>query len=174
MKKSIWRRDSFFAFMITIVFFVIADSSVIQKLEWSLYDQGVRTSSRDPGNKIAVIAIDDESIANIGRWPWSRDVLASMISKLSKGGVKVISNTILLSEPQLDPGLIKINEALAYINSSGLSSLNNEQVNELVGILHQGQLDLDTDTKLADSIMASDNVIYEYIIQSLSTGVSSG
>lgn len=159
MKKSIWRRDWFFAFMITIVFFVIADSSVIQKLEWSLYDQGVRSSSRDPGSKITVIAIDDESIANIGRWPWPRDVLASMISKLSEGGAKVISNTILLSEPQLDPGLIKINEALAYINSSGLSSLNNEQVNELVGILHQGQLDLDTDTKLADSIMASDNVI---------------
>jgi len=159
MKKSIWRSDWFFALVITFVFFVIADGGTIQKLEWSLYDQGVRSSSRDPGNKIAVIAIDDESIANIGRWPWPRDILASMISKLSKGGAKVVSNTILLSEPQLDPGLIKINEALTFINSSGLSSLNNGKLNELEGILQQGQLDLDTDTKLADSIKESGNVV---------------
>lgn len=154
-----WKQDWFFAFVITIVFFVAADSTGIQKLEWSLYDQGVRSSSRDPGNKIAVIAIDDESIANIGRWPWPRDVLASMISRLSEGGAKVISNTILLSEPQLDPGLVNINEALTYIQSSGLSSLNNEQINELEGILLQGQSDLDTDTKLGNSIKASGNVI---------------
>jgi len=159
MKKSIWQSDWFFALVITIAFFVIADSTGIQKLEWSLYDQGVRSSSRDPGKKIAVIAIDDESIANIGRWPWPRDVLASMISKLSEGGAKVISNTILLSEPQLDPGLVNINEALTYIQSSGLSSLNNEQINELEGILLRGQSDLDTDTKLGNSIAASGNVI---------------
>jgi len=48
MKKSIWRSDWFFALAITFVFFVIADSATIQKLEWSLYDQGVRSSSRDP------------------------------------------------------------------------------------------------------------------------------
>ena len=159
VKKSIWRSDWGFALVITFVFFIIADSAGIQKLEWTLYDQGVRSSSRDPGDKIAVIAIDDESIANIGRWPWPRDVLASMISKLSEGGAKVISNTILLSEPQLDPGLININEALMYIQSSGLSSLNNKQINELEGILLQGQSDLDTDTKLAKSISASGNVI---------------
>jgi serine/threonine-protein kinase len=159
MKKSILRSDWFFALVITFVFFVIADGGTMQKLEWSLYDQGVRSSSRDPGNKIAVIAIDDESIANIGRWPWPRDVLASMISKLSEGGAKVVSNTILLSEPQLDPGLKKINEALVFIDSSGLTSLNNQQLKELEGILHQGQLDLDTDTKLADSIKESGNVV---------------
>jgi CHASE2 domain-containing sensor protein len=159
MKKTIWRNDWFFALAITFVFFIIADSAFIQKIEWSLYDQGVRSSSGDPGNKIAVIAIDDESIANIGRWPWPRDVLASMITKLSEGGAKVISNTILLSEPQLDPGLIKINEVLTHIESSGLSSLNNQKINELEDMLRRGQTDLDTDTKLADSIKVSGNVV---------------
>jgi len=174
MKKSIWRSDWFFALVITLVFFVIADGGTIQKLEWSLYDQGVRSSSRDPGNWIAVIAIDDESIANIGRWPWPRDVLASMISKLSEGGVKVISNTILLSEPQLDPGLKKINEALAFIDSSGLTSLNNQQLDELEGILQQGQLDLDTDTKLADSIKESGNVVMSTLFNMSAQGFPLG
>jgi eukaryotic-like serine/threonine-protein kinase len=174
MKKSIWRSDWFFAFIITIVFFVIADSVGIQKLEWSLYDQGVRSSSRDPGDKIAVIAIDDESIANIGRWPWPRDVLASMIATLSKGGAKVISNTILLSEPQLDPGLVNINEALTYLQSSGLSGLNNAQINELEGILLQGQSDLDTDTKLGNSIMASGNVIMSTLFSLSAQGFPPG
>ena len=159
IKKSIWRSDWFSALAITFVFFVIADSAFVKKIEWSLYDRGVRSSSADPGNKIAVIAIDDESIANIGRWPWPRDVLASMIAKLSDAGAKVISNTILLSEPQLDPGLIKINEVLTHIESSGLSSLNNQKINELEDMLRQGQIDLDTDTKLAESFKSSGNVV---------------
>ena len=35
---------------------------------------------------IAIIAIDDQSIANIGRWPWSREVHAEMIDKLAAAG----------------------------------------------------------------------------------------
>ncbi len=174
MKTSIWRSDWFFALAITFVFFIIANGATIQKLEWSLYDRGVRASSGEPGNNIAVIAIDDESIANIGRWPWPRDVLASMISKLSEGGARVVSNTILLSEPQLDPGLIKINEALSYIDSSGLTALNNQQLNELAGILQQGQLDLDTDTKLADSIKESGNVVMSTLFNMSAQGFPLG
>ena len=36
-----------------------------------------------------MIAIDDVSIANLGRWPWSRDRLARMIDLLAAGKAKV-------------------------------------------------------------------------------------
>jgi CHASE2 domain-containing sensor protein len=57
-----------------------------------------------PADKIAVIAIDKQSIDNLGRWPWSREVHAKMIDGLAAAKAKVIASTVFFSEPQIDPG----------------------------------------------------------------------
>jgi len=62
-----------------------------------------RAASRTPSDRIAIIAIDDASIANIGRWPWSRDVQARMIELLTKAKAKVIANTTFFSSPSVMP-----------------------------------------------------------------------
>ena len=54
---------------------------------------GGQFSSRPPSQDIAVIAIDDQSIANIGRWPWPRDIHAKMIDLLASAKPKAIGNT---------------------------------------------------------------------------------
>ena len=75
------------------------------------YDMGVRLAPGTPSDKIAIIAIDEQSLENIGRWPWSRDIHANMIEILEQGGAKAIGSVVFFTEPQLDPGL----ESLAYI-----------------------------------------------------------
>ncbi|MCB2000837.1 MAG: CHASE2 domain-containing protein, partial [Rhodoferax sp.] len=50
-------------------------------------------------------AIDDQSIANIGRWPWSRDIHARLIDQLSAAKAKTIVETVFFIEPQVDRGL---------------------------------------------------------------------
>jgi eukaryotic-like serine/threonine-protein kinase len=105
MKNGFWKSDWFVGLLITLVFAVFANSDLIQGVERSAYDFGVRSTSRTPSNKVAVIAIDDQSIANIGRWPWSRDVHAKMHDILTKGGAKAIGQTVFFLEPQIDPGL---------------------------------------------------------------------
>lgn len=52
-----------------------------------------------------MIAINDQSIAIIGRRPWSHGVHAKMIEKLSVGLAKVIANTIYFLEPKIDLSL---------------------------------------------------------------------
>jgi serine/threonine-protein kinase len=174
MKKAFWKRDWFFGLVITFVFLIFANSALILGFESALYDLGVRSSTRDPGDKIAVIAIDDESIANIGRWPWSRDILASMISRLAESGAKVIANTILLSEPQIDPGLSRIDEALVFFDASGLSRSRNPNVVKLQDMLKDSRIQLDTDTKLANSMQQAGNVIMSMIFNLSSQGYSLG
>ena len=66
------------------------DSPFLTGMERTAYDIGVRGASKTPSPRIAVIAIDDESLANIGRWPWPRDVIGSMVGKLTAGGAKVV------------------------------------------------------------------------------------
>lgn len=105
MKQGFWKSDWLVGLIITLLFIFFIQSNFIQSIERDAYDFGVQSSSRTPSEKIAVIAIDDESIANIGRWPWPRDIHAKMHEILTKSGAKAIGQTVFFIEPQLDPGL---------------------------------------------------------------------
>ena len=74
----------------------------------------------EPSDQIAIIAIDEQSIANIGRWPWSRDVHANMIEILQQGGVKAIGSQVMFLEEQIDPGLESISYLADYFASTEL------------------------------------------------------
>ena len=69
-----WRADWFAGVAIVVAVIVLnVATDFIGTLERRFYDFASTTTSRQPSDRIAVIAIDDQSIANIGRWPWPRD-----------------------------------------------------------------------------------------------------
>jgi adenylate cyclase len=49
---------------------------------------------------VAIIAIDDKSIAQIGRWPWSRQTMAKLLENLHKNSAAVVAFDIVFSEPE--------------------------------------------------------------------------
>src|SRR5258708_9293158 len=75
-------------------------------------------TSKTPSDKIAVIAIDEQSISNIGRWPWPREVQALLIDKLAASKAKVIGNTVFFFEPQRDPGLAYVDRMIEAYNKA--------------------------------------------------------
>ena len=149
--------------LVVLLFLFSANSDLIQSLERKAYDLGVRASSRIPSDKIAVIAIDDQSIANLGRWPWPRAIQAKMLDILSAGQAKVVGNTALFFEPQVDAGLEYINQIAAVLNTSTLKdSPNPTHQAELVQIstlLLDATQHLDNDQKLSASLAQANNVL---------------
>ena len=123
MKQGIWKSDWLVGLLITLVFLAFSGSDLLQGLERSAYDFSVRSSTRVPSDKLAIIAIDDESIANIGRWPWPRDVHAKILEILKAGGAKVIGETVFFSEPQLDPGFHFISELKSAFENSSIAAV---------------------------------------------------
>src|SRR3989304_1733918 len=99
MKAGFWKTDWFLGVVVVVVMVFAGGSDLLQSLERKAYDMGVLASSRPPSDRIAVVAIDDESIANIGRWPWSREVHAKLTDLLAGGKAKVVANTVFFSEP---------------------------------------------------------------------------
>ncbi len=126
MKPHFWSSDWFAGLIITLVVALSSSSDNLQSLERSAYDWGVRSTSKTPSDKIAIIAIDDESIANIGRWPWPRDLHAELVKKLTEGGAKIIGQTVFFLEPQIDPGILFIRDLSDFISRSSFKDIPTE------------------------------------------------
>jgi len=123
MKTRFWSSDWFAGLLITILVVAFSGSASFQSLERSAYDWGVRSTDRIPSDKIAIIAIDDESIANIGRWPWPRDLHAELINRLAEGGARVIGQTVFFLEPQIDPGTLYIRDLIDFFSNASFNDV---------------------------------------------------
>ncbi len=164
MKQAFWKRDWLAGLAICILIITLGKLGLFDNLERAAYDFGVRSSERVPSDKVAVIAIDDTSIANIGRWPWPRDIHAEMHRILHKGGARVIGQTTFFIEPQIDPGLRYIQDLLAFYANSNLSKSQlrpplKDDIETLGKRLLQAEIDLNTDQELADSLGEAGNVV---------------
>ena len=150
-RGKFWRADWFVGVAVVIGVMVLYKATdFVDTLERRLYDYASTQTSRQPSDRIAVIAIDDQSIANIGRWPWPRDVHAELIDKLAAAKSKTIVHTAFFFEPQTDRGLAyirKIKEALGEGSPAATK------------LIVDAEQALDTDAKLAASISRAGNVL---------------
>src|SRR2546422_2667837 len=154
MKAGLWKTDWFLGAVVVLVVLAFNRASdLIPSLEQKAYDLGVQSTSRQPSDKVAVIAIDDTSIANIGRWPWSREIHARMTDLLAGAKTKVIANTVFFSEPQIDPGYVYITKLL------DLATAPTPEMAPIVTLLKEAEQTLNTDRRLAESYVKAGNVL---------------
>lgn len=165
MRKAFWKADWFTALLVALLFLFSASSDPIQSLERKAYDWGVRASSRVPSDKIAIIAIDDQSIANLGRWPWPREIQARMLDILAAGNAKVVGQTAFFFEPQVDAGLGYINKIGAALTNSSLKQSNPTEWAQLDALLQDALLHLDNDQKLAASMLKANDVLLSMVFE---------
>jgi len=161
VRSGFWKSDWFFGLVVAVLMLFAGGSDLLRSLERKAYDMGVKASTRAPSDRIAVIAIDKQSLDNIGRWPWSRDVHARMVQLLATAKAKVIGYTVFFAEPQLDPGyqyISKLLELATRASETGQAPGTGE-LGQFVGILREAEETLNTDRKLAASIQSSGNVV---------------
>lgn len=66
-----------------------------------IYDSFFKNKQeRQKKENVFLIDIDEDSVRELGRWPWSREVIATIWDNSMKNGVKVIANDIIFSETQ--------------------------------------------------------------------------
>ncbi len=158
-----WCTDWFVGVLVVLaVVFLQGTTDFFSTLERRYYDYASTETTRKPSDRIAIIAIDDQSIANIGRWPWPRDVHAQLIDQLSAAKVKTIAHTAFFFEPQTDRGLAyiqKMKRILGSLPPSADSNGHNSLHAQMGNIIADAEAALDTDAKLAASMTQAGNVI---------------
>ena len=131
-KTGFWKTDWFLGVVVSVAMLAAGGSDLIRSLERKAYDMGVQASSRTPLDRVAVVAIDDTSIANLGRWPWPRDRLAKMTDLLAGGKAKVIANTVFFFEPQIDPGYHYVTKLLELHQQHPAENAAQQEIGKLL------------------------------------------
>lgn len=89
------------------------------RLDQSRYDLFLSAQSTPARDDIIIVAIDDYSLSQLGRWPWPRTLHADLISQLNKAKPRAIGLDVIFPEsepPQADgsrPGDARLAAALA-------------------------------------------------------------
>ncbi|MBU4323603.1 MAG: CHASE2 domain-containing protein, partial [Gammaproteobacteria bacterium] len=157
--------DAIIALVVVVAAFALHFATdLFGGLERRYYDFASTRSDRTPSDRVAIIAIDDESIANIGRWPWPREVHARLIDQLAAAGAKTVAHTAFFFEPQTDRGLTRLRDLRVQLLSGDASvpawaDLGPEARQRLQAFIDTAEQDLDTDARLVNSLGQAGNVI---------------
>ncbi len=108
-KRTLQQRitiNSFWWGSVVVLLVVVMDLvGWLRPLEMWLYDSraaNCQTFTPQPSNQIVYLDIDDNALDTIGRWPWRRSTMASILEEVQLAGPKVVGIDILYSEPQDD------------------------------------------------------------------------
>jgi adenylate cyclase len=119
---------------------------LIVRLDNVTYDMQLRarifTHTVKPTSPVAIVDIDDKSLAAEGRWPWSRDKLATLVKRLQEENVVVVAMDIMFSEKESDIADIVIQE----LNKRNLAT---PAIND---VLKKVQPELNNDIQFAKSL----------------------
>ncbi len=85
--------------LLLLFVFSLHHFKILQPLGRIVYDSQIRLADREPLDDIVIVGIDKSSLDEIGRWPWSRDVHADFLNKISQVNPKAVVLDILFSEP---------------------------------------------------------------------------
>ncbi len=70
------------------------------RADLTLYDNFLTHSDRPARDDIIIVAIDDYSLSQLGRWPWPRKLHAALLDRLTTARARSVGLDIILSEPE--------------------------------------------------------------------------
>jgi CHASE2 domain-containing sensor protein len=84
-----------------LLYYGVAQTGLERNLEAKTLDLRFRWRGvRSPGSQVVLVVVDDASIAELGRWPWSRRRFAALVRRLKAAGARVIAFNMLFTEPE--------------------------------------------------------------------------
>jgi CHASE2 domain-containing sensor protein len=69
-----------------------------QALDWQFRWRG----ARQPPREIVIVAIDDESLKQVGAWAWRRSLHAELVRRIARAGARVMAFDVVFAEPTPD------------------------------------------------------------------------
>ncbi len=109
-----------------------------------------------PGDEVVIIAIDEKTLDEVGRWPFPRSYFVDVVENLNKMGVRAVGFDMVFSEPDIYSGISTID----YIKQQGQN--RRFYRSEITRILRRNARPLDNDSRLAYALSQGPGVVLGY------------
>jgi signal transduction histidine kinase len=99
----IWRQGRLLTILLVFALTALRlwDPSPLSAARLGFFDLLQQMSQKPaPASPVAVINIDEASLARFGQWPWARGRIAELVTAAADQGAKVVGFTILFAEPE--------------------------------------------------------------------------
>ena len=77
-------------------------TGILSRVDNLIYDVGQKLQTQTAPSDVVIVAIDEISLSQLGRWPWPRNIHADLIRRLKAEGASVIGMDIIFSEPDIN------------------------------------------------------------------------
>lgn len=132
---------------LVVAVLVIWRPTYTEFLELKFYDIKFRVRGPlKPGPDIAIVAVDDASLQKVGRWPWSREDIGRLISKVKAAGPRVLALDIIFAEREETAAVRSLASLKKEIAASGQSNP------EIMSLIAREERRVDVDRRLAQVI----------------------
>jgi len=129
----------------------------VEQIEAQLLDLRFRLRPpATPSDDLVLVLIDDASIREIGRWPWSRRVVADAVARLAAAGAQTIGLDLLLVEPE--PGAVPAAWLDRLRAALGDRAMPGSDAERILGLL----VDRSGDHDLAGALDAAGTVVLPF------------
>ena len=164
MSKKNWLWDIFLGALLTGIvalgYKIPKSIPLLREIELKSYDwRSQLRQTLDSGRQIAIIAVDNNSISQFGRWPWPRSRMAELLDKLKDSHPRVVGLDFVYSEPERNRGLKEIES----LGSDYQKLVSSHKIREKRGLFESffssAAVRLDSDARLLNAIKESGNVV---------------
>lgn len=130
-------------------------SSLVDRIDLFAYDMRMRVQVAPLDPRIVIVDIDEKSLAEVGRWPWSRDVVSELINQLGDHyHTRTIGFDVVFAEPDTSSGYRTL-EALASKELKDVAAFG-EQIRSL-------KPRLDYDRRMAQALKGRPTILGYYL-----------
>ncbi|HEY8353922.1 MAG TPA: CHASE2 domain-containing protein, partial [Methylophilaceae bacterium] len=86
---------------VLVLVIILSPQERLPKLNHLIQDYVIAGQGRGPNSELVIVAIDDKSIAALGRWPWRRALHAELLDRIGADHPRAIGLDVLFTEPDL-------------------------------------------------------------------------
>ena len=154
--RDIHRLGFVLAAGITVVMLLLSAFApgLIERLESpALYLRYKLRGERDPGNEIVIVTVDEKSLKEVGRWPWSRSIQAQLVEAIAADEAKVIGLDIIYAEKEVSERLRVLREIHAAARTLGATPP------ALQGLFDRKMREADIDQQFVNALHQGGNVV---------------
>ena len=116
----------------------------MRAIDYRLRQRGAMAAT----SEVVIVGVDEASLKEVGRWPWSRARIAALLERITAGGAAVVGVDIVQSEPTAACQVEGLDAAISRTCATELSQALRGPLNE--------------DVRLAEAVRASGRIVLGY------------